>query len=415
MTTSVITPLDGGMGVREDELITELSAEVHATVEEELTEGGSPARLVKLRMQDGSLQVLKLLVDMPGAVDGHDLDSFRVKLRQLDKITADAPRLAGVYTEKLREFHGENWAAYTMPYYPSEDIAACLRAAQPDEDRFFEHLDVSLGALAADGWLLDEVHVAPGTVSEIHADRLERRFWLLAKHLPAEYTTGERITINGRSCRNPLAIAKLLRDRPDLTAGIDPTRLHFPAHGDLNTRNVLITSREEGVPAFRIIDPRGSIQNWDAVYDLAKVLFSLTVWDVGLREGFDIHSEGDNSGELAVTVAHRGGLYPSYRRAAEKLVGFIEGHAGVREVVKADLRWRDRLLLSHGFHLLAEAACRLSDIKKREGEGSAVELSPIELATGHYLFGVLFLEDAVSRLERHGVIDVREHLALLPG
>ncbi|MBW4717273.1 hypothetical protein [Saccharothrix obliqua] len=406
MTT--IAPLAHDTGAQEDALIAELSAELSATVEAELTEGGSPARLVRLRMRDGSLQVLKLLVDMPGAVDGHDLDSFRVKLRQLDKIRADAPDLAAVYTEKLREFHGQNWAAYTMPFYPSEDVAACLRSDTPDVDRFFTQLGTTLTALADHGWLLAESEVGPGTIADIHADRLERRYWLLSKHLPAEYVEGDRITINGRSCRNPLAIAKLLRDRPELTSGIDPARLHFPAHGDLNTRNVLMTAPAD--PALRIIDPRGSIANWDVVYDLAKLLFSLTVWDVGLREGFVI----DYGADEAVSVAHRGGLYPAYRRSAEDLVEFLENHAGVRAVVAHDPGWRDRLLLSHGFHLLAEAACRLSDIKKRAGAGSAVDLSPIELAAGHYLFGVLFLEDAVAQLEEHGRIDPRRHLSLLP-
>ncbi len=418
MTTAVLVPITPteGTGLREDELIAELAVELRANVEQELTEGGSPARLIRLVMPDGSRQVLKLLVDMPSAVDGHDLESFRVKLRQLDTIHADAPKLAAVYTKKLREFHGADWSAYTMPYYPSEDLASCLRGRNPDETRFFDRLDLCLRALARHGWGLGSTPVPSGQISEIHANRLDRRFWLLEKHLPAEYTSGERIVINGRSCRHPLKIARQLMRQPSLTRRLDPTHLHFPAHGDLNTRNVLITGTDQQRrPTFRIIDPRGSLHYWDVAYDLSKLLFSLTVWDAGLREGFDITSQSRHgSSRPSVTVAHRGGLYPSYRSAVDKLVGFFEGHDEIARLVQIDPGWKSRVLLGHAFHLLAEAACRLSDVKKRAGEATSVDLSPIELATGHYLFGALFLEDAVSRLARYGEIDVPSHLGLLP-
>ncbi|WP_017573158.1 hypothetical protein [Nocardiopsis halotolerans] len=413
MTTATVRiPEQTSIGIRENELIEELTSELRANVEEEVTEGGSPARLLRLLMPDGSRQVLKLQVEMPGAVDGHDLESFRVKLRQIDKIRADAPALREVYTDKLREFHGHDWSAYTMPYYPNEDIAASIRGEDPRVEEFFDRFDVTMTALAERGWSLEESRSEPGQISEIHADRLTRRFWLLEKHLPSQYTSQERLVVNGVPCRHPLEIAKLLSERPELTRHVDATRLHFPAHGDLNTRNVLITGERDGRPTVRIIDPRGTLQPWDIVYDWGKVLFSLTVWDAGLREGFQIDTAGDPSSP-EVSVHQRGGLYPGYRTAAQRLVGAIAQHAHLAPLVADDPGWRSRLLLGHGFHLLAEAACRLSDIKKRASSAGDVDLSPIELASGHYLLGVLFLENAVAQLEDRGEIDPVSHLALL--
>ncbi|MEY9213268.1 hypothetical protein NI17_001615 [Thermobifida halotolerans] len=413
--TTTVTPISAqtDIGARENGLIDELTDELHATMEGEMTEGGSPARLVRLLMPDGTRQVLKLQVEMPGAVDGHDLESFRVKLRQIDKVRADAPALGEMYTEKLREFHGWDWSAYTMPYYPNEDIAACIRGPQPRVEEFFDRFDVTMSVLAERGWSLAESHAEPGQISEIHSDRLTRRFWLLQEHLAGEFTEQGRIVVNGVPCRHPLEIARLLKERPELTRHVDATRLHFPAHGDLNTRNLLITGKSGGRPAVRIIDPRGTLKNWDVVYDWGKVLFSLTVWDAGLREGFEIGVEKSAGAPTAVAVRQRGGIYPGYRAAVARLVEAIENHAQLAPLVAEDPGWKSRLLLGHAFHLLAEAACRLSDIKKRESEKGAVDLSPIELSTGHYLFGVLFLEDAVAQLERRGEIDPESHLALL--
>ncbi|GAA3754274.1 HAD-IA family hydrolase [Salinactinospora qingdaonensis] len=275
--TIAVTPVAAQTKIeaRENELIGELTDELHATIEEEVTEGGSPARLLRLSMPDGTRQVLKLQVEMPGAVDGHDLESFRVKLRQIDKLRADAPRLGEVYTEKLREFHGGDWSAYTMPYYPNEDIAACIRGQEPRAGEFFDRFDVIMSALAERGWRLSKSRSEPGQISEIHSDRLKRRFWLLDRHLAGEFTDRDRLVVNGVPCRHPLQIADILKERPELTHHIDATRLYFPAHGDLNTRNLLITGKNGDQPMIRIIDPRGTLQNWDIVYDWGKVLFDL--------------------------------------------------------------------------------------------------------------------------------------------
>ena len=55
----------------------------------------------------------------------------------------------------------------------------------------------------------------------------------------------------------------------------------------------------------------------------------------------------------------------------------------------------------------------LSDIKKRTSEVADCALSPVELATGHYLYGVLFLEDAARQLAGHGEIGTSSTWRLL--
>lgn len=387
----------------EETVLADLIGRMDAAATEELTEGGSPARLVRVKTADGTDQVVKLLVDLPGAVDGHDLESFRVKIRQIEKIRRDVPELGDVYTGLSGEYYGGQWAAYTMPFYPNRDIAEPLRRGEDPGLRYEPELRTILGDLIGHGYLRERTATGPGNIAEIHGDRLTRRFWLLRRYLPAELTDAERIVVNGISCRNPLRLAQYLIDEPALTAGVDPTHLFYPVHGDLNTRNILVTDEQKarrGEGGYRIIDPRGTLGPWDPAYDLAKILFSFTVWDAGLRKGFEMDSTADGW-----TVGIRGGNVPGYVAAAHGLLPLLRSLPQFQELTRDDAGWESRYLLGHAFHLLGEAACRLSDIKKRTNEDDDAALSPVDLATGHYLYGVLFLEDAVRQMELNGTID----------
>ncbi|WNI18808.1 hypothetical protein [Actinacidiphila sp. ITFR-21] len=399
------------VGAVEETLLEELAGRLGGSLAEELTEGGSPARLSRLELPGRDPQVLKLLVDIPGAVDGHDLESFRVKIRQIEKIRTDLPALHGVYTDLSHEFHGDNWAAYTMPYYPNRDIAAPLRDNEDIEKRYAPQLRRILTDLIGAGYLHSDEETGPGNIADVHGDRLVRRFWLLQRYLPGALVDADTIVVNGVECRNPLKLAQTLLDDPRLTAHVDARRLYYPVHGDLNTRNILVTDDRElaaGTGGYRIIDPRGTLGHWDPAYDLSKILFSFTVWDAGLRKGFRLDNQG-----AAWQVAIDGGNYPSYDAAARRLLGLMRGLPAFQELTEHDPGWESRYLLGHAFHLLGEAACRLSDIKKRTGEDSEDQLDPVDLAAGHYLYGVLFLEDAVRQLETEGRVDNDAALAHL--
>lgn len=388
----------------EESVLADLIGRMGAEAVEELTEGGSPARLVRVQIPDGTAQVVKLLVDLPGAVDGHDLDSFHVKIRQIEKIRRELPDLHEVYTGLTNEYYGPEWAAYTMPFYPNSDIADPLRQGEQPSRRYEPGLRNILGDLIGRGYLRERTEAAPGQIADVHGDRLTRRFWLLQKYLPSELTDAERIVVNGVECRNPLHLAQRIIDDPALTAGVDPSHLYYPVHGDLNTRNILVTDEQRlarGDGGYRIIDPRGTLEPWDPAYDLSKILFSFTVWDAGLRKGFAMASSPADGW----TVAIQGGNYPEYLTAAHGLLPLLRTMPEFGELTEHDRGWESRYLLGHAFHLLGEAACRLSDIKKRTNEDDDTALNPVDLATGHYLYGVLFLEDAVRQLERTGTID----------
>jgi hypothetical protein len=385
----------------ENELISELSGRLKASNPQEITEGGSPARVVKLDDANHKMIVLKLMVDVPGAVDGHDLDSFRTKIEQILKIRREIPEMAERYSDLSGQFHGPKWSAYTMPFYQNVDIAASIRGDRPELGDFWSDLSRVLSGLIYDGYLRSTVRAPWNTMSSLHVNRLERRFWLLQRFLPAELTEGDVNIINGVRCRNPLKLAQSIAGS-DLAHTIEPRFLHYPVHGDLNTRNILMTN-----DGFRIIDPRGTLDHWDTAYDFSKLLFSLTVYDLGLRQGFEI----DNARSWRVDI--RGGICEGYRSAAVDLYRRLRCVPGFAELTSGDAWWETRFLFSHAFHLLAEAACRLSDLKERTSDITCEQISPLELANGLYLFGAIFLEDAARQLEQKGAVRHDETLRLL--
>lgn len=396
-------------GATEESTVAAVARELGVTLGTELLDGGSPARVHRARAADGSEVALKVLVSHPGAIDGHDLGSFRAKQRQIDAIRARAPRLARRYLPVLRQLDGPDWAAYTTPYFPSVDAAACLRTGTTAAGlaAFFAQQAAIAGELLANGYATSAVAAPPGHLADVNVSRFLRRLPVLERALPAA-VRAERLVINGVPCASARSVVeRLLRDESGRLARMSPPRLMFPAHGDANIRNTLVGIDD---PAdIRIIDPRGSTEPWDPVYDLAKTVFSLTVWDPMLRLGPEIRVHADG-GTPRYELGHRHAPYPGYRAAALDYVSWLDSLAVTAELFAGDPCWRERLLLTHDLHVLAEAPCRLSDRKPKPdlaGRGSA----PEDLALGHYLWGTLLINDLARRLDDAGEPDPRAHLS----
>jgi hypothetical protein len=377
----------------------------------ELLDGGSPARVYRARAADGGEVAVKILVAQPGAVDGHDLGSFLAKRVQIDKIRAEAPQLAQRYLPILDQLDGDGWAAYTTPFFPSVDAAACLRTDRTDSGKggvalFFAQQSAILRDLLG-GYATDSVPVPPGHLADVHIGRFLRRLPTLERALP-EAVRADRLVINGVSCDSARTVLRRLLDHGGQRLDrISPARLMFPAHGDANIRNTLIGADPSD---FRIIDPRGSTTHWDPVYDLAKTLFSLTVWDPLLRLGPEIRqlSAGDTP---QFEIGHRHPFPRGYRCAALGYQSYLDSLPMVNDLFADDRYWQERLLLTHDLHVLAEAPCRLSD-RKPKLDLSGRPTPPEELALGHYLWGTLLINDLAARLADPGDLDGHAHLAL---
>ncbi|MFF2041938.1 hypothetical protein ACFVVX_16040 [Kitasatospora sp. NPDC058170] len=413
-------PADGWTGWTDRTALAAVTDALGLRVAYEILDGGSPARVYRATSPDGDDLALKVLVPAPGAVDGHDLVSFRRKADQVELLRTAAPRLAARYLPVLHTVDGDGWSACTTPFFDSVDLAAPLRESPPGTREFFERYTAFTRALVLDGYAAQS-HPAPaGYLAETVVGRFLRRLPVLRGALPADLVAAGRITVNGVPCEPPhLVLERLAGPLADRLALLAPTRLMAPAHGDANTRNVLFSARP-GAAAddFRLIDPRGSTGPWDPVYDLAKTLFSLTVWDPALRLGFSVRRSPPRGGRVTYEVGFREPALPGYRAAVHRFLPHLASSEGLRGLFRRDPGWLQRLLLTHALHVLAEAPCRLSD-RKPKPDRSGRDSSPAELALGHYLLGTLLVNDLAGQLGRTGRVDAGSHLALvtdrLPG
>ncbi|WP_329454470.1 hypothetical protein [Streptomyces sp. NBC_01497] len=375
--------------------LEEAAAHFGLTLVRVLKDGGSDSACALATTADGEQVVLKCLQPASERVDGHGLKTFRAKQRQQELLERTAPGVAGSYAAILHSAHRRAWSAYVLTYYPWPTLVEALRGGGSVP----ELLGPVLRALVADGY--GRV-VAPGPErlwQSMYLERLTRRRWILERHLPADLLEDPHVTVGGRRA---YGLRELVRraESANVTALFAGSPLSQPVHGDLNLRNILVPPPGGG-PGFRLLDPRGVLTPWDVVYDLAKMLFTVTLFDDTMRAGFALDSAGPGS----YTVA---GAVPSPLRAAT--AGFLELLPEVWTML-ADAGfppgpWVHRLLFAHASHVLAESACRLSD----RAEAPAVRYNR---SLGLFLNGAVLMTDLLDGLDRGREPDPVAHLGLI--
>ena len=357
-----------------------------------LTGGGSPALVWRARSAAGEPVVIKFLDAAAGLVDGHDLPTFRRKPRQIAQVHARAPGMSPHYVQVIGEWHGQGMAAYAMPHYRGEPASNALNGGAADVPGFLARLSGILRTLTDEGYSAAEWPGDTAYFRRHYLDRVRRRMPLLRSHLDPGLLEGGGVWVNGRLRPSVAQLLTRLSGDHDLVARIAPARLHFPVHGDFNLGNLLV--RADG---FTVLDPRGTLSPWDCVYDLAKIMFSLTVFEAAMAGGFEIVriSGADGLPGYRCELRHP---RPAALAAASALPAVLDGLPFFRHLDHVDPGWRQRLAFAHALHCLAEAACRLSDRKPRSLPGGIQGWAAcLELATGLLLTGLGLLDDALGR------------------
>jgi hypothetical protein len=354
--------------------------------------GGTSARVLLCEDGDGGRVVVKVLRAGAGSVDGHDLGSFLRKPQQIARVHRDLPGLSPYYVPLTGSWRGPGWGAYAMPWIDGIPPTALLAAGNTSSGEFTRTVRSIFEVLGAYGYAASQIPAPAGHGQAAYPGRVRRRLPLLARHLDIALTGTRRLTVNGRTIA-PITELLTRAEQPDVLAVLEPAALWYPVHGDLNLGNLLIRRGHPGqVPAFTVLDPRGITSHWDPVYDAAKALFSLTLFDAAMADGLAIHREGGQ--EYAVRLRQP---VPALAGAATEFPGVLASTGFFRALDHSDPAWRRRLLYAHAFHVLAESACRLSDQTHRQLPGSASgQEARRELATGLYLCGLLLLDSLLS-------------------
>jgi len=218
---------------------------------------------------------------------------------------------------------------------------------------------------------------------------------VLREHLP-ELVEAQDLTVNGRRIPGLSALCEQARAAGRL---FERATLAAPVHGDLNLGNMILP-HDADPQALRLIDPRGVLNAFDPLYDLAKMLFSLTLFEQAMVGGYKLARDAPGVWRVAPATVNRHAATGVATIAASDVFAASASAAGLETT-----GWRARWLLAHAAHVLAEAPCRLSD---------RAEPLPVRRnrAAGLLLCGLLLMHDLLERLRRHEPLDAA-HLAAL--
>lgn len=391
------------------DLVGEVAERLGVRVLRTMGRGGSGARSVLTEHGAGGLAVLKIVTARPDAVDGHDLGSFRMKARQVQHLRQSVPGIGRLYPPALAALDADGWSATLTDYAPGLDLVAL--AARDGSRRAHDALRVVWSRLSAEGYAATSRPAPDGHWLRDFCDRLERRRHLLEGNVPPVLLSARTVTVNGRvvaGLDGAIAAAR------SLAWVFDGSLVAAPVHGDLNLRNIVIGDQPSGqrdaadlaeraeraeraCPTFSLLDPRGTLEPWNPVYDLAKVLFTLTVFDDLMESGALVERRSDDE----FTVSVRAPRHQAWRRRLTPDLERMLGEAGVTGDLAVP-----QLLLAHSTHVLAESACRISDIGQPEDARR-------ESAVALLLLGLLLVADLADAFGSDRRPSVADHLALV--
>ncbi len=357
--------------------------------------GGTPARSTRFEAL-GRSWVVKYLTGGPALVDGHDAATLARKLDQIALVRSQCPRLAPRYVEPVAAYRGPDGTAIVMPFYPGTSPTRLIAAGPAAFVAWYAHF---LSDLIRDGYAVRRAAAPPGWFASLYARRVCRRLPVLSRWLPEPALAAE-LVVNGELCRGPRRLMAAIADDSELGRSLDPPHLFLPVHGDLNLGNVRLDRSKEWV----LVDPRGTLEDWDIVYDVAKSVLSLLIFDHALADGVRVSLERE--GKIPRwRVEPRTAAGAASRDATDAVTREIDVIPALARVLDGD-DWRTRLRFGVAFHALADAACRISDDKSGWQPDARTLSARVELAVGLWLVGTLLLE-RLLRAREAGLAAVR--------
>ena len=187
--------------------------------------------------------------------------------------------------------------------------------------------------------------------------------------------------LNGTTYANPLSIFSKIKTDHKIADILRPRTESFCAHGDMTFLNMVFDTNNK---AYRLIDNRGHLGNWDALYDFGKLKFTMSGFGKVMLKEFDL-SEGTSGAFTLKLTGDKIG-----RKAINSLNGsFFEDiatNAEFQKLIKDEPYWRERILFAEAIHYLADIPHRL-----------LLDQSP-KHAVGAFMLGTKYLNELYNSL-----------------
>ena len=353
--------------------------------------GDSPARLWKVTAGKDVLAV-KVLQRGAGMIDGHDTQSFLQKPAQIQRLHRELPHLSPFYVDVVGVWDHPDWAAYAMPFV---DGGAAVTPQSPP-GLVCDRLGLVFGVLTEHGYGRTRGSRALAQLRDLHLGRIRRRLWVLERHVRRELLDGPPILVNGRRCRPLGQLLQAIESNTALVNLLRPGVVSYPVHGDLGLGNV--RERPGHPESFTVIGPVGTRAYRDPIYDFAKALFSMTIFDRAMASGLRIWRLPGRGRQPTSYIIRAVDAYREYSAMALPFVDMLASLPFGEELERTDPHWRLRLAFSQGFHALAEAGRHLTAPAPEPRRAGGRD--PVTLTTGLCGLGLRLLEQAIAAARR---------------
>jgi hypothetical protein len=164
----------------------------------------------------------------------------------------------------------------------------------------------------------------------------------------------KKFDVNGVTYKNPLEIIEQVKSDKTLADILRPRTESFCAHGDMTFLNMVFDNRAK---AYRLIDNRGHIGNWDALYDFGKLKFTLSGFGHVMLDEFEL-SEDENKAFTLTFTGNAQGMQ-AVRGLNDSFFDDIWGGKEFQRLVKDEPHWRERILFAEAIHCLSDIPHRL--------------------------------------------------------
>lgn len=192
----------------------------------------------------------------------------------------------------------------------------------------------------------------------------------------------EELKINGEMYRNPLAILDDIRSKSQVSNILRPRTESFCAHGDMTFLNMVFDTQAK---TYKLIDNRGYIGRWDALYDFGKLKFTLSGFGQVMLGRFSLSEDKEGSFKLELQGEKAGRESLSELNAS--FFDDVLRSEDFKELVKDEPHWKERILFAEAVHYLSDIPHRL-----------LLDQAP-KNAVAVYLLGTIYLSNCCRSLK----------------
>jgi hypothetical protein len=307
-------------------------------------------------------------------VEGNGSPKLEAEIRFLVEILKrpECSELTKLYPRVFDHSETEKFITLDQEYVgEGKNVFTLLSQHQITASDHTRYLDALLSVLIPNGYVLDSRLVPVDESLEQLEDYYLRRadgrtrflqsFGDFAMDFPAAANTSlpeliERkcFTINRITYKNPLEIIARIKSDEALANILRPRTESFCAHGDMTFLNMVFDNK---AMAYRLIDNRGHIGNWDALYDFGKLKFTLSGFGNVMLNQFDLSEDKDKAFTLKLTGDSQGTR--SVRGLNDSFLDNIWSNKEFQQLVKDEPHWRERILFAEAIHYLSDIPHRL--------------------------------------------------------